>query len=127
MTTVAILFWAGVFLVFYTYLGYGILLWLLFQTGSREHVTAEITVNGTCIAQYDLSSAPKGTFTLPQAEGVVFEISDQGIRITENDCPGRQCVHTGWISRPNQTIVCLPKKLMIQLTSSEDAPPDVVI
>ena len=26
MTTVAILFWAGVFLVFYTYLGYGILL-----------------------------------------------------------------------------------------------------
>ena len=29
MTTVAILFWAGVFLVFYTYLGYGILLWLL--------------------------------------------------------------------------------------------------
>ena len=25
MTTVAILFWAGVFLVFYTYLGYGIL------------------------------------------------------------------------------------------------------
>ena len=105
----------------------GILLWLLFQIGSREHVTAEITVDSTCIAQYDLSSAPKGTFTLPQAEGVVFEISDQGIRITENDCPGRQCVHAGWISRPNQTIVCLPKKLMIQLTSSEDAPPDVVI
>lgn len=105
----------------------GILLWLLFQTGSREHVTAGITVDNTCIARYDLSSAPKGTFTLPQAEGVVFEISDQGIRITENDCPGRQCVHTGWISHPNQTIVCLPKKLMIQLTSSEDGPPDVVI
>ena len=34
MTTVAILFWAGVFLVFYTYLGYGILLW---QIG-RAHV-----------------------------------------------------------------------------------------
>ena len=105
----------------------GILLWLLFQTGSTEHMTAEITVDNTCIAQYDLSSAPKGTFALPQAEGVVFEISDQGIRITENDCLGRQCVHTGWISRPNQTIVCLPKKLMIQLTGSEDAPPDVVI
>ena len=83
----------------------GILLWLLFQIGSREHVTAEITVDSTCIAQYDLSSAPKGTFTLPQAEGVVFEISDQGIRITENDCPGRLCVHPGWIYRPNQTIV----------------------
>lgn len=29
MTVAAILFWAGVFLVFYTYLGYGILLWML--------------------------------------------------------------------------------------------------
>ena len=29
MTTIAIHFWAGVFLVFYTYLGYGILLWML--------------------------------------------------------------------------------------------------
>ncbi len=29
MTTIAILFWTGVFLVFYTYLGYGILLWTL--------------------------------------------------------------------------------------------------
>ena len=29
----------------------GILLWLLFQIGSREHVTAEITVDSTCIAQ----------------------------------------------------------------------------
>lgn len=32
MTTIAILFWAGVFLVFYTYLGYGILLWTLVKS-----------------------------------------------------------------------------------------------
>ena len=36
MTTVAILFWAGVFLVFYTYLGYGILLWLLVKPCTRH-------------------------------------------------------------------------------------------
>ena len=36
MTTAAILFWAGVFLVFYTYLGYGILLWMLVKV--REAV-----------------------------------------------------------------------------------------
>ena len=37
MTTVAILFWAGVFLVFYTYLGYGILLWLLGKIREAVH------------------------------------------------------------------------------------------
>lgn len=37
MTTVATLFWAGVFLVFYTYLGYGILLWLLVKIREAVH------------------------------------------------------------------------------------------
>ena len=39
MTTIAILFWAGVFLVFYTYLGYGILLWTLVKI--REALRAD--------------------------------------------------------------------------------------
>ena len=47
MTTIAILFWAGVFLVFYTYLGYGILLWTLvkireaLRPARRHEVPAE--------------------------------------------------------------------------------------
>lgn len=105
----------------------GILLWMLLRTDSVPHTAARITMDGTCIAEYDLTASPRGTFALPQAEGVVFEIGDQGIRILENDCTGRQCVHAGWISRPGQTIVCLPKKLMIQLTGPEDPAPDAVI
>lgn len=105
----------------------GILLWMLLRTDSVPHTAARITMDGTCIAEYDLTASPWGTFTLPQAEGVVFEIGDQGIRILENDCTGRQCVHAGWIFRPGQTIVCLPKKLMIQLTGPEDPAPDAVI
>ena len=47
MTTIAILFWTGVFLVFYTYLGYGILLWMLvkireaLRPARRHEVPAE--------------------------------------------------------------------------------------
>ena len=37
MTTVAILFWAGVFLVFYTYLVFGILLCLLWKIREAVH------------------------------------------------------------------------------------------
>ena len=31
MTTLKIIFWIGIFLVFYTYIGYGLLLWVLVQ------------------------------------------------------------------------------------------------
>ena len=105
----------------------GILLWLFLRTGGTAHVTARITVDGACIGEYDLTDSVQGTFTLPQAEGVVFEIGEQGIRICENDCASRQCAHTGWISRPHQTIVCLPKKLMIELTVPEASAPDAII
>lgn len=48
MTVAAILFWAGVFLVFYTYLGYGILLWML----------VKIREAGRPARQYDFPADP---------------------------------------------------------------------
>ena len=59
MTTVAILFWAGVFLVFYTYLGYGILLWTLvkireaLRPARRYEVPAEAPEVTLLIAAYN--------------------------------------------------------------------------
>jgi len=48
-------------------------------------------------------------------ENVVIEVHEQKIRIRESDCPKRICVQTGWISRPGRPIVCVPKKLLIQV------------
>ena len=59
MTTIAILFWAGVFLVFYTYLGYGILLWTLvkireaLRPARRYEVAAEAPEVTLLIAAYN--------------------------------------------------------------------------
>jgi len=59
MTTIAILFWAGVFLVFYTYLGYGILLWTLvkireaLRPARRYEVPAEAPEVTLLIAAYN--------------------------------------------------------------------------
>ena len=59
MTTIAILFWTGVFLVFYTYLGYGILLWTLvkireaLRPARRYEVPAEAPEVTLLIAAYN--------------------------------------------------------------------------
>ena len=59
MTTIAILFWTGVFLVFYTYLGYGILLWMLvkireaLRPARRHEVPAEAPEVTLLIAAYN--------------------------------------------------------------------------
>ncbi len=37
------------------------------------------------------------------------------IAVTYAECPDKVCFHTGYISKPGQTIVCLPAKVTIEL------------
>ena len=42
-----------------------------------------------------------------------------GLRVAEADCPTQDCVHTGTITRSGQSIVCLPARIVIQLTGGQ--------
>ena len=39
--------------------------------------------------------------------------------IGESACPSQDCVHTGWISRAGEQIICLPNRLVISLTGGQ--------
>lgn len=45
----------------------------------------------------------------------IVEISGGKVAITESDCPGEDCVHSGWISRSGRSIVCLPNKVEVRI------------
>jgi len=47
------------------------------------------------------------------------EIKDNKVRMKESHCPYKICVHTGWISKPYQQIVCVPNRVLIKITSEE--------
>lgn len=44
-----------------------------------------------------------------------IKVSDGSIGITDADCKDKICVKTGFISKPGQSIICLPHKLMIEV------------
>ena len=59
--------------------------------------------------------------------GNTVVIEDETIAITDADCPDHLCVSMGKASRPGDTLVCLPHKLVIEVKSSGDAPaPDII-
>lgn len=60
---------------------------------------------------------------------VAAEANGNGIRVCASDCPTQDCVHTGAISKSGQSIVCLPGRIVIQLTGGtvEENAVDVVI
>ena len=93
-------------------------------------LTAVVSADGQEIDQFDpaaLDNAPR-TYT-HNGYTLTVTADDGGLRVSEADCPTRDCVHTGVISRSGQSIVCLPARIVIQLTggAADDDAVDVVI
>ena len=86
---------------------------------------ARITLDGEVIDIIDLSAVSEPyTITVEcEAGSNVIAIENGRIRISEADCPDGACVRQGWISGGFTPIVCLPRKLIIELERTE--PPDV--
>lgn len=50
----------------------------------------------------------------------IMIIANSGVLIREANCPDQICVNWGNISRPGQTIVCLPHKVVISITGEQE-------
>ena len=75
--------------------------------------TAVISVDSEIIEKIDLET--HNTFSLENVKGVVFEVNNGKIRIIESDCPDKICVKTDFIDSKSEKIVCLPKKLIVEI------------
>ncbi|MFX3617313.1 MAG: NusG domain II-containing protein [Sporolactobacillus sp.] len=56
-----------------------------------------------------------------------IEVRKDRIRIKSANCPDQICVRTGFISKPGETIVCLPHRLVIEIQSENNPPEPVII
>lgn len=91
---------------------------LLFFNGRKTTPGSSVVVevDGKTVASYPLDT--DGVFVLNGGTNTL-EIKDGKARISDADCPNMQCVRQGWISRGGQSIVCLPNKLIVTVTSSD--------
>ena len=46
-------------------------------------------------------------------------IEDGEVWMEEADCPDKLCISQGKISKPGQTIICLPNKTMVTITGGK--------
>ena len=52
---------------------------------------------------------------------VVIEVTKDGARFIENNCPGNICVKTGWAERCGQTVACVPNRLALVIECEKEA------
>ena len=88
----------------------------LFPVRSSENATVQIYQNGQLIQEVPLQE--NTTITIPGQYENVVQIQDGKVAITQANCPGEDCVHTGWIHTPGASIVCLPNRVEIRIVGS---------
>ncbi|HDJ1464554.1 TPA: NusG domain II-containing protein [Clostridioides difficile] len=49
----------------------------------------------------------------------IVKIHDKGVEIVDASCPDKVCVHTGFINKPSQSIVCIPNRVSIKINTNE--------
>lgn len=85
--------------------------------GGEEATVAQIYQDGkllmTVSLEQDQQFPVQGDYTN------VVTVSDGQIAITDSDCPGQDCVHSGALHSPGRSLVCLPNALEIRVVSGE--------
>lgn len=83
----------------------------------------EIRVNGQTYGIYDLNKNQEITVDTEYGHNLVF-IADGLAYMSEADCPDGYCKNQGKISHENETIVCLPHKLVVEVRVIKDSGAD---
>ena len=84
----------------------------------NEGHTLKVTVAGKVYGTYDT-----GTDRVIDIESGTdkntFEIKNGYVSMINSNCKGYDCVHEHSISRQGETIVCLPHKVVLEITGDE--------
>jgi len=93
------------------------LCFLAFLPRGEEASCAQIYQGGELIMTVSLDTAQE--FPVEGDYCNIITVRDGEIAITDSDCPGQDCVHSGSVDSPGRSLVCLPNALEIRVVSGQ--------
>lgn len=79
----------------------------------------EIYMDNKLYKTYDIND--KEEIKVKSKEGYnIVKIHDKGVEIIEASCPDKVCIHQGFITKSSESIVCLPNKVHIKITTEDN-------
>lgn len=99
--------------------------WLAIRAAAVDTAAAQVYLAGELAAELPLDR--DGTYEVEGAYHNTVTVQDGKVAVTESDCPGGDCLRSGWISTAGRSIVCLPNRMEIRLTGAASDGVDIVI
>ena len=82
---------------------------------STDPVMAEIYQKGNLVKTLPLEE--NTTFQLEGAYTNTITVENSSVSITESNCPGEDCVHSGAIRSSGRSVVCLPNEVEVRVVA----------
>lgn len=101
----------------------GVVFWI--KTGTEEGNTVVIYREGEKIQELSLDKNTEIFIENSYTNKLV--VKDKKVAIVESDCPGMDCVHSGWISGKGRSLVCLPNRVEIRIEGEVDSEVDFIV
>lgn len=93
---------------------------------SKKGTSIEVYVDNKLYKTIDINDEVE--FKIKGKNGYnIVRVHDKGVEMVEASCPDKVCVHTGFIDKPSQSIVCIPNKVTIKIkTDKKDSHEDII-
>lgn len=96
----------------------GLTVWLTVQAAASGAIQVEVYQQGKLLRRCGLDEPQ--SFVVQGDFSNTVTIRDGRVAIEQSDCPGADCVHSGWISQAGRAIVCLPNRTEVRLVGGPE-------
>lgn len=98
-----------------------------FLQGTNTHnAEAVVLIDGVEYGRFPLNADVIERIELPDGGYNVLEIKEGKADVTEASCPDGICVSHRAVSKQNQSITCLPNKLVVEIQNGETSDVDAI-
>lgn len=114
-------------IIFMVVLCIAVLVMFFYRNNNRENgAYVQVTINGEPYGTYPLMEEQEIPIITDKKTTNTLVIKNGLADMTEADCPDGLCIHQNAISKTNETIVCLPNKVVVQVLGTEESGIDTI-
>lgn len=92
---------------------------------TEENARVVIYKDGEKVQEASLEKDGEISITGEFTNRIVIE--DGRVCIAESDCPGEDCVHSGWIEDMGRSIICLPNRTEVRIEGDAEGDVDFMV
>lgn len=98
----------------------------IFQGVNTQNAEAVVLIDGEEYGRFPLDTNVVERIEMSDGSYNVLVIEEGKADVTEASCPDGICVSHRAVSRQNQSITCLPNKLVVEIQNGEESDVDVI-